>query len=294
MDNIDIEHLKERIHQALEEDIRTGDITTQCVTEFSPHAQAEIVAKQDGILAGISVAELVFTSLEPPLDVVKKSQDGEEVTTGQQLLTLEGSGATILQAERLALNLLGRLSGIATLTRQYVDSVNGTNAKILDTRKTTPLWRDLEKYAVRMGGGKNHRMGLYDMVLIKENHIRWAGGITPALEQCMTFLKSRDMNVKVEIEVTDLKELQEALNFPVDRVLLDNMSPQEVSEAADINAGRAQLEVSGGITLNSIRDFAETGIDYISIGALTHSVSSFDLSLLFLTENLQPGELAGK
>lgn len=293
MDNIDIAYLKERIHQALEEDIRTGDVTTQSVTEFSPHAQAEIVAKQNGILAGIEVAELVFTSMDPPLDVVKKVEDGEAVRNKQQLLTIEGSGAAILQAERVALNLLGRLSGIATLTREFVNAVEGTQTEILDTRKTTPLWRDLEKFAVRMGGGKNHRLGLFDMVLIKENHIRWAGGITAALEECLAYLKSRSIDMTVEIEVSNIEELEESLKFPVDRVLLDNMSPQEVAQAVDINAGKTQLEVSGGITLNSIREFAETGINYISIGALTHSVSWFDVSLLFLKENLQPGELAG-
>jgi len=292
MDRIDLESLKDRIGKALEEDVGLGDITAESVVDFNPHAQAEIIARQDGIVAGLEVAKLVLSHNGPPLDIVLKVQDGDQVESGQQLMTIEGSGQTILGAERLALNLLGRLSGIATLTRKYVDAIEGTNAKILDTRKTTPLWRDLEKYAVRCGGGLNHRMGLYDMVLIKENHIRWAGGLDKAVQHSLEEIGTDRTAIKIEVEVRSLEELESILQYQVDRILLDNMSPTEVRQAVDIVRHKTALEVSGGITLESVRGYAETGVGYISVGELTHSPRVFDVSLLFKDELMAPGELA--
>lgn len=293
MEGIDLENLNGRITNALTEDIGTGDVTVKSVSEYDQHSQAEIVAKQDGVIAGLDVAQLVFGNSGPPLDIVKKVEDGDQVSAGQQLMTVEGSGHSILSSERTALNLLGRMSGIATLTRQYVDVVSGTKVKILDTRKTTPLWRDLEKYAVRMGGGVNHRMGLYDMILIKENHIRWAGGLKEAVSNALNFRNS-NRSVEIEVEVQTLDELREIVGTGIERVLLDNMSVDEIKEAVEIAQGKVQLEVSGGVTLKTVRQYAETGVDFISVGALTHSAPAFDLSLLFIEENLPPGELAAK
>lgn len=293
MEGIDLESLKERIASALAEDIGDGDVTVQSVTEYDEHSQAEIIAKQDGIIAGLEVASLVFGHSGPPLDIVKKVEDGDHVSSGEQLMTIEGSGNTILRSERTALNLLGRISGIATLSGQYVDAIQGTQAKILDTRKTTPLWRDLEKYAVRTGGGVNHRMGLYDMILIKENHIRWAGGLKKAVSNALDF-RSANRSVKIEVEVQTLEELREIVDTGIERVLLDNMSVDGIKEAVQIAQGKVQLEVSGGVTLETVRDYAETGVNFISVGALTHSAPAFDVSLLFKEENLPPGELAAK
>ena len=292
MDSIDVEHLQSRIRQALEEDIGVGDITAESVVDYNPHAQAEIIARQSGTVAGLDVAQLVFSSLGPPMDIVLKAVDGDHVTDGQRLLTIEGSGQTVLSAERTALNLLGRMSGIATLTRQYVDAVKDTDARILDTRKTTPLWRDLEKYAVRCGGGTNHRMGLYDMVLIKENHIRWAGGIAKVLSQCFDEIGTDRRAIQIEIEVSTLKEIEQVLEFDVNRVLLDNMTPDQVRQAVDMVRHKTALEVSGGINLETVRSYAETGVDYISVGALTHSPAAFDVSLLFKDSLVPPGELS--
>ena len=291
MEGINQDRLIERLRQALNEDIGIGDITAESVVEFNPHAQAEIIARQDGILAGIEIAKMLFELDNPPLDIVVKARDGEAISERQQLMTLEGSGAAILKSERTALNLLGRLSGIATLTHQYVQTIEGTNARILDTRKTTPLWRDVEKYAVRVGGGVNHRMGLYDMVLIKENHIRWAGGLEPALSYCVDELGSNRRSVKIEVEVRSLEELQTVLQYEVDRILLDNMTVEEVKNAVDMVRHKIALEVSGGISLETIRAYAETGVEYISIGALTHSVHVLDVSLLFKEAMLAPGKL---
>jgi len=293
MEGIDRENLEERIASALAEDIGDGDVTVQSVTEYDEHSQAEIIAKQDGIVAGLEVAKMVFGHSGPPLDTVKKVEDGDRVSSGQQLMTIEGSGNTILRSERTALNLLGRMSGIATLTGQFVDAVQGTDTKILDTRKTTPLWRDLEKYAVRTGGGVNHRMGLYDMILIKENHIRWAGGLKKAVSNALNF-RSANRSVNIEVEVQTLDELREIVDTGIERVLLDNMPVDEIKEAVNMAQGKVQLEVSGGVTLETVREYAETGVDFISVGALTHSAPAFDISLLFREENLPPGELAAK
>lgn len=281
MDRLDINTLRRRIQSALAEDIGSGDVTTGSVVTSSPHTYAEIVARQDGVVAGIQVASMVFEELESGLGISPYCEDGDEVSSGDRVLALEGDGGAILSGERLALNLLGRMSGITTLTRQYVQAIAGTGAQILDTRKTTPLWRDLEKYAVRLGGGANHRMGLYDMILIKENHIRWAGGIGNAVKHAFAYVQSHDPDIEVEVEVRSLEELEEALKLGVSRVLLDNMTPGIVAEAVELTEGEATLEVSGGIDLHSVRSYGETGVDYISVGSLTHSAPVLDLSLLF-------------
>lgn len=281
MDKIDLDYLKKRIQQALEEDINGGDVTAGSVVQYDHHARARILAKQDGVVAGLPVAELAFQQPGPPLDVHLPVEDGAQVSVGTVLMQLEGSGRSILQVERTALNLLGRLSGIASLTRRYTNAIEGTGVRILDTRKTTPMWRDLEKYAVRVGGGTNHRMGLYDMVLIKENHITWAGGIEDAVRHATDLIRTKSPGMPIEVEVQSLEELQLVLGFDVHRVLLDNMSPDQVARAVAIAGEKVDLEVSGGITLENIRQYAETGIDYISVGALTHSVPAFDLTLLF-------------
>ncbi len=277
----DTESLEQRIKSALAEDIGTGDITAGSVVKYDHHARAEIVTRQPGVISGIEIAEMVFHHLEPRVDVLKQTTDGAWMEAGETLVVLEGSGSVILQAERTALNFLGRMSGISTLTRQYVTAVEGTGVRILDTRKTTPLWRDIEKYAVRMGGGRNHRMGLYDMVLIKENHIRWAGGISEAVKRSVDALRQKRQTTAIEVEVRDLEELDEVLAFDVDRVLLDNMTPEEVRTAVQKTEGEVELEVSGGITLENVRPYAETGVNDISVGALTHSAGTFDVSLLF-------------
>jgi len=281
MENIDLDYLKERLRQALDEDLDGGDVTAGSVVQYDHHARARILAKQEGVVAGTTVAELAFQQPGPPLEVRLPVRDGERVAAGTVLMQLEGSGRTILQVERTALNLLGRLSGIASLTRRYADAVDGTGVRILDTRKTTPLWRDLEKYAVRVGGGTNHRMGLYDMVLIKENHIVWAGGMESALRHATDLIRTQSPGMQIEVEVQSPEELQTVLGFDVNRVLLDNMSPDEVTRAVELAGHQVDLEVSGGITLENIRRYAETGVDYISVGALTHSVPAFDLTLLF-------------
>ncbi|HKJ69224.1 MAG TPA: carboxylating nicotinate-nucleotide diphosphorylase [bacterium] len=275
------ESLEQRIKSALAEDIGVGDITAGSVVKYDHHASAEIVVKQPGVICGLEIAEMVFHQLEPRVDVLFRTSDGARVKEGEALIRVEGSGRVILQAERTALNLLSRMIGISTLTSQYVQAVEGTGVRILDTRKTTPLWRDIEKYAVRMGGGVNHRMGLYDMVLIKENHIRWAGGIAQAVNRSVESLRKYQPDTAIEVEIRNLKELDEVLAFEVDRVLLDNMTPEEVRSAVHKTAGKVEVEVSGGITLENLRAYAEAGVDYISVGALTHSARAFDLSLLF-------------
>lgn len=278
MQSFDSARVRWIIEQALAEDIGTGDVTTQAVVARDRPLQAEIISKAEGIVAGLPVAEMVFQTRDAALRVEKMVQEGELVYPGEVLLRIQGSGRSILEAERTALNLLGRLSGIATRTRRFVNAVAGTGVTILDTRKTAPLLRELDKYAVRIGGGQNHRRGLHDMILIKENHIRYAGGIEAALKQV---LKSDVGNkVPVEVEIRDLEELQIALQFPVARLMLDNFDLETLKQAVELVEGRVPLEASGGVTLATVRDIAETGVEYISVGALTHSVTHFDLSLL--------------
>ncbi len=279
---MDFLSLDNRLREALREDIGRGDVTTESIVEgtTSEHTcEARIIAKEELVLAGWPVFVRVF-GLLGPIEVRSEAEDGKPVPAGSTLGCLRGPGHVLLQGERVALNLLQRMSGVATMTRAYVQAIEGTRARILDTRKTTPLWRDLEKYAVRVGGGVNHRRGLDDGILIKENHIAWAGGIRNAINACVR--RSSHLQ-KVEIEVTNLDQLEEALQAGAEIVMLDNMDVEQVREAVRVSAGRCLLEVSGGVNLNTIRKYAETGVDFVSVGALTHSYRARDISMLFVT-----------
>lgn len=255
----------------LAEDVGDEDLTTERVIPEEAECRAAILVKERGVMCGLGVAEELFRELDENVRFEALAADGD-VVEGRVAL-LEGPARPILTGERTALNVLGRLSGIATLTRSFVDAIEGTNPEILDTRKTTPGLRELEKYAVACGGGRNHRFGLYDAILIKDNHLAVAGSITTALE------RAKGAGVPVQAEVEDLAGLREALDAGADAILLDNMPPDLMREAVAITAGRATLEASGGVTLDTIRAVAESGVDFISIGALTHSARSLDLSL---------------
>jgi nicotinate-nucleotide pyrophosphorylase (carboxylating) len=265
---------------ALAEDIGTGDWTTRWTVAPDRVATARIIAKETGRIAGTEVARLAFLRVDRDLEIDVRVLDGESVADGVEVTRIYGSARSILTAERVALNFLQRLSGVATLTAAFVERLQGTDARILDTRKTTPGLRRLEKAAVLAGGGYNHRHGLYDMVLVKENHIRAAGGITAALEAVR---RENDAGLAVEVETTNLDEVWEALGLGVDRILFDNMPLPLLREAVQIArraAPEVETEASGGVTLDTIRDIAETGVDFISVGALTHSAPALDLSLL--------------
>ena len=264
------------LQRAFEEDLGTaGDLTTQAILGGET-TTAEIVAREPGVVAGLSVAARAFTLYDAGLDVAARRADGEEVEPGDVLLEITGSAASILIAERTALNLLGRMCGIATATRALVDRVDGTGAQVVCTRKTTPGLRALEKYAVRCGGGGNHRFGLDDAVLIKDNHIAVAGGVAEAIRRAREHVGHM---VKIEVEVDTLEQLDVALDAGAEAVLLDNMPPETLRDAVAMCHGRAVTEASGGITAETIRAVAETGVDLISVGALTHSVRSFDIGL---------------
>jgi nicotinate-nucleotide pyrophosphorylase (carboxylating) len=262
---------------ALAEDLGSeGDITTDAIVPAESTGEAAIVARQKGVIAGLDLAEAAFKALDPKTSFVRVVQDGGEVASGGTIATVTGKTRALLTAERTALNFLGRLSGIATLTAAYVEAVGGTGARISCTRKTTPGLRAFEKYAVRAGGGVNHRFGLYDAVLVKDNHIAAAGGLAQALER----LSARSGHlVKIEVEVDTLDQLKQALGFPIDAVLLDNMDVETLRQAVKLVAGRVKTEASGGVTLERVRKIAETGVDLISVGALTHSPRNLDSSL---------------
>lgn len=269
--------LKTFIEQALAEDLGGGDVTTDTLIPSDARATAHISAKQPLVLAGLDVARKVFESLDSSVGWKPKKKDGEVLKSGEGIAAVEGNTRAVLKGERVALNFLQRLSGIATLTRQFVEKVEGTKAKILDTRKTTPGLRALEKYAVQMGGGNNHRLGLFDRYLIKDNHIAAAGSISKAIEAVLTQKKE---GLLMEVEAKNFEELKEALKYPIDIILLDNFSVTQVKEALTLKKGKVRFEASGGITLNNVLDYAKTGVDFISIGALTHSAPAVDISLL--------------
>jgi nicotinate-nucleotide pyrophosphorylase (carboxylating) len=266
------------VERALGEDIGAGDFTTDSIIAAGVQGTGSVTAKQDGVLAGLPVFVRVFHLLDPNTTAGESLPDGSEIRKGRTLGTIRGAVRTLLKGERTALNFLQRLSGIATLTRAYADAVAGTGAKILDTRKTTPNLRILEKYAVRAGGGENHRFGLDDMILIKNNHIDAAGGLSEAVTRCLSFLKAQGMRLKITVEARTLAEVDEALRHPVHRIMLDNMSPPEMREAVRLISGRTETEASGNIRLDHVRAVAESGVDFISVGALTHSAPSLDLS----------------
>ena len=263
---------------ALAEDIGTGDVTTDTIVPARASLSGRIVAKQDGVVAGLDVAKHVFLELNQRVSFVPNVKDGTSVTRGAVLAELEGPASALLTGERTALNFLGRMSGIATLTRQFVDAVAGTKAVILDTRKTAPGLRTSDKLAVRIGGGQNHRTGLFDMVLIKDNHIDFAGSITNAVQR----VRASETPLEIEVETRTLDNVREALALGVQRILLDNMSPAMMREAVSLCAGRAKTEASGNVTLANVLEVATTGVDYISVGALTHSPKVFDVSLEFI------------
>ena len=266
------------IRTALEEDIGLGDVTTEVTVKQDTVVRAELVAKENFTLAGLDVAAEVFRVLDPAISFEKISTDGHAVAKGEVIAWLRGRASVLLQGERVALNLLQRMSGIASLTAKYVAEVDGTKATIVDTRKTVPGLRALDKYSVRMGGGRNHRIGLFDGVLIKENHIAAAGGIGAAIERAKQQLPH---TLKIEIETRDLNEVAEALQAGADIIMLDNMTLDEMRQGVEQIAGRALVEASGGVNLERVRDIAETGVDIISVGALTHSVRAADISMLF-------------
>jgi nicotinate-nucleotide pyrophosphorylase (carboxylating) len=272
------ESVKQRIAEALAEDIGSGDWTTEWCVEPGVKGEGEIVAKAEGIVAGLAAADAVYRQLGGA-ELLPLVSDGDEVTVGMPVARVTGEARAILTGERTALNLLGQLSGIATLTRRYVTAVEGTGARITDTRKTTPLWRELERAATRTGGAVNHRRGLDAMVLIKENHLACSGGIGQAVERVRA---SNAIGLEVEVETTNLQEVNAALAAGVDRIMLDNMPVEQVREAVRLISGRdrrPEIEASGGVTLANVRELAETGVDYISVGALTHSAPALDLSL---------------
>jgi nicotinate-nucleotide pyrophosphorylase (carboxylating) len=261
---------------ALAEDLGTaGDITTDAIVPADTHGEAEIVVRQPGVIAGLDLAEATFKALDPDASFVRVVRDGGKVAAGATVARVSGKTRALLTAERTALNFLGRLSGIATLTASYVAAVEGTGARIACTRKTTPGLRTFEKYAVRAGGGVNHRFGLYDAALVKDNHIAAAGSLANALQG----LRDRVGRVKIEVEVDTLEQLEETLAFPIDAVLLDNMDAATLKKAVALAKGIVATEASGGVTLQNVREIAETGVELISVGALTHSPRNLDSSL---------------
>ncbi len=275
MNKIQLENLHAIIHRALEEDIGTGDITTLSTIPVKSVLKGTFIAKESGVIAGMEAVRETFKYLDKHVTFSPKVTDGRQVAKGTTLAVVRGNGRLLLTAERTALNFLQRMSGIATITRAYVNAVKGTNAVILDTRKTSPGNRLLDKQAVLLGGGANHRFGLFDMVLIKDNHIAAAGGITQAVTQVWAKDKMKRM---IEVEVKNLDELREALSLKVDRIMLDNMDIKTLREAVSFTAGRVPLEASGNVTLKNAAAVAATGVDMISVGALTHSVHAMDIS----------------
>ncbi len=268
------------ISNAILEDVKDGDHTSLAVVDFDATESANLLVKEDGILAGLEVAEKVFKKVDPNIKFKKFKNDGDLIKKGEIVFNVSGNAQAILKSERLALNFLQRMSGIATKTAKYVDLVKGTGVEIMDTRKTTPNLRILEKLAVKIGGGHNHRMGLYDMIMIKDNHVDFAGGIKKAILKANKYLELHNLNLKIEIEVRNLSELEEVLQTgKVDIIMLDNFSIPDLKHAIKIVDNKYKTEASGGITEKTIRQVAQCGVDYISVGALTHKINSLDLSL---------------
>ncbi|MDR0845344.1 MAG: carboxylating nicotinate-nucleotide diphosphorylase [Tannerella sp.] len=273
------------IKLSFSEDIGDGDHTTLCCIPPTEMGKSRLIIKEDGVLAGIEMAQRIFHAFDPELHIEVFIHDGAEVKKGDIAFTVEGKVQSLLQTERLVLNVMQRMSGIATTTRRYVKALEGTKTHVLDTRKTTPGMRIMEKEAVRIGGGVNHRIGLFDMILLKDNHVDFAGGIGQAIASARNYLKEKGKDLKIEIEVRNQDELDEALRIGgIDRIMLDNFDIAHTKEAVRRVAGRYEIESSGGITFDTLRDYAECGVDYISVGALTHSVKSLDMSLKAINE----------
>jgi nicotinate-nucleotide pyrophosphorylase (carboxylating) len=272
--------IEELIKSALEEDIGDGDHTTLSTVPPQARGKVKMIAKQNGIVAGIEVAEKVFKAVDPGLKIEKYLTDGQPLKTSDVIMRIEGKSQSLLTAERTALNFIQRMSGIATYTRSLVNKLSGLNTRILDTRKTTPCNRIVEKMAVKAGGGENHRFGLYDMIMIKDNHIDFAGGIKQAIEATLKYLDENGKDLKIEIEVRNFDELYQVLETGgVHRIMLDNFSTGDLYTAVKMIDGKYETEASGGITESTIREYAETGVDFISVGALTHHIKSLDISL---------------
>ena len=274
--------IQEIIRLALAEDLGSGDLTSLATIPSEATGKSKLLIKEAGILAGVDIARQVYRQLDPDIYFDLVMDDGASVSPGDIAFYISGSSRSILSGERLALNFMQRMSGIATATAKIVDLVAGTGVRILDTRKTTPLLRELEKAAVRLGGGENHRMGLFDMIMIKDNHIDFAGGISEAIQAVQDYLKLKveGLRLKVEIEVRNFDELKEVMeDGRVDRIMLDNFTVTDLARAVKMIGGRFETEASGGINIHNIREYAETGVDFISVGALTHHIKSLDMSL---------------
>ena len=267
------------ITRALQEDIGSGDHSSLAAIDSEAQGKADLLMKEDGIIAGLEVALQVFNEVDPQVSVDVLVKDGDQVKTGDKILSVSGRAQSILSAERLALNFLQRMSGIATKTARMVEMIAHTNCQLLDTRKTTPNFRIFEKWAVLLGGGRNHRFALYDMIMLKDNHNDYSGGITMAVSKSKEYLLENNLDLKIEVETRNLDEVEEALNAGADIIMLDNMTLDQLSEAVTLVGGKVQTEASGGITESTITSIAETGVDYISVGALTHSYKSLDMSL---------------
>lgn len=267
------------IELAFAEDIGDGDHTTLCCIPEDAMGKSQLLIKEDGILAGVEVAKKVFAEFDNEMQVEVLIGDGTPVKVGDIAMVVTGRIRSLLQTERLMLNIMQRMSGIATMTHKYVELLKGTHTRVLDTRKTTPGLRMLEKQAVKIGGGTNHRIGLFDMILLKDNHIDFAGGIENAIDRCHKYLKDKALDLKIEIEVRDFNELQQVLDKGgVHRIMLDNFSVEDTKKAVDLIGGKYETESSGGITFDTIREYAEQGVDFVSVGALTHSVKGLDMS----------------
>lgn len=277
---LSIDQLEEKlIDLAFAEDIGDGDHTTLCCIPEDAEGRSHLLIKEEGILAGVEIAKKVFARFDPTMQVEVLMGDGSKVKPGDIAMVVTGKVRSLLQTERLMLNIMQRMSGIATMTNRYVERLQGTGTRVLDTRKTTPGLRMLEKQAVKIGGGTNHRIGLFDMILLKDNHVDFAGGITKAIDRCHAYLEEKGLKLKIEIEVRNFDELNEVLNHGgVDRIMLDNFSVEDTGKAVKLIDHRYETESSGGITFDTIRDYALQGVDFVSVGALTHSVKGLDMS----------------
>lgn len=275
-----VDELNDRlIDLAFSEDIGDGDHTTLCCIPEDAMGKSKLLIKEDGVLAGIRIAKEIFHRFDPTMQVEVLIEDGARVKKGDVAMSVTGKVRSLLQTERLMLNVMQRMSGIATMTAKYVERLKGTHTRVLDTRKTTPGMRMLEKEAVKIGGGVNHRIGLFDMILLKDNHVDFAGGIANALDRCAQYQKEKGLHLKVEIEVRSFDEIHQVMaHGGADRIMLDNFSVADTRKAVEMIGGKFETESSGGITLDTLRDYAECGVDYISVGALTHSVKGLDMS----------------
>lgn len=274
LESTDIPAIQQLVNRAFEEDVGSGDVTTNAIVDKAARAEASWISKEQGMVAGLEIGRRVFEKLDPQLEWTSNINDGNRVVSGDVIVNMKGSCRAILTAERIALNIIQRMSGIATLTDKYVQEVADFTADILDTRKTVPGLRMLDKYAVVAGGGTNHRMGLFDLAMIKDNHIVATGGITEAVQK----VRSKAPDLRVEVETGSLVQVREALSAEADIIMLDNMNIEQMNEAVALINGEAKVEASGNMTLENVREVAQTGVDYISVGALTHSVRAFDIS----------------